>query len=209
VASQDLWIWHAFFGLPGTLNDINVLDRSPVFDDIIQGRAPKVNFKVNNHYYRMAYYLSDGIYPKWSTFIQSISLPQTPKAQLFAQHQEAVRKDVERAFGVLQARFAIVKNPALIWDKEKIGRIMRCCVILHNMIVEDERDRFTQYDTDVFESGESSRSSEVDVVSSTESLSNVGQMRGIRNQIRDQQIHHRLKADLVENIWQMFGNQDE
>jgi len=44
VASQDLWIWHAFFGLPGTLNDINVLDRSPVFDDILQGRAPKVNF---------------------------------------------------------------------------------------------------------------------------------------------------------------------
>jgi hypothetical protein len=25
VASQDLWIWHCFFGLPGTLNDINVL----------------------------------------------------------------------------------------------------------------------------------------------------------------------------------------
>ena len=37
VASQDLWIWHAFFGPPGTLNDINVLDRSPVFDDILQG----------------------------------------------------------------------------------------------------------------------------------------------------------------------------
>ena len=25
VASQDLWIWHAFFGLPGSLNDVNVL----------------------------------------------------------------------------------------------------------------------------------------------------------------------------------------
>ncbi|XP_022576063.2 uncharacterized protein LOC111216059 [Brassica napus] len=37
VASQDLWIWHAFFGPPGTLNDINVLERSPVFDDILQG----------------------------------------------------------------------------------------------------------------------------------------------------------------------------
>ncbi|CAI8586437.1 unnamed protein product [Vicia faba] len=34
VASHDLWIWHAFFGCPGTLNDINVLDRSPVFDDV-------------------------------------------------------------------------------------------------------------------------------------------------------------------------------
>ena len=31
IASYDLWIWHAFFGLPGSLNDINVLDRSPVF----------------------------------------------------------------------------------------------------------------------------------------------------------------------------------
>ena len=28
IASHDLWIWHAYFGLPGSLNDINVLDRS-------------------------------------------------------------------------------------------------------------------------------------------------------------------------------------
>ncbi|XP_048618668.1 uncharacterized protein LOC111208289 isoform X1 [Brassica napus] len=103
VASHDLWIWHAFFGPPGTLNDINVLDRSPVFDDIINGQAPQVTFSVNGNEYRLAYYLTDGIYPKWATFVQSISLPQGPKAALFAQHQEGVRKDVERAFGVLQA----------------------------------------------------------------------------------------------------------
>uniref|UniRef100_A0A0D3AM82 DDE Tnp4 domain-containing protein n=1 Tax=Brassica oleracea var. oleracea TaxID=109376 RepID=A0A0D3AM82_BRAOL len=138
VASYDLWIWHAFFGPPGTLNNINVLERSPVFDDIIKGQAPEVTFSVNGREYHLAYYLTDGIYPKWATFIQSISMPQVPKAVLFAQHQEAVRKDVERAFGVLQARFAIVKNPALFWDKAKIGNIMRACIILHNMIVEDE-----------------------------------------------------------------------
>lgn len=33
-AAYDLWIWHAFFGCPGTLNDISVLDCSPVFDDV-------------------------------------------------------------------------------------------------------------------------------------------------------------------------------
>uniref|UniRef100_A0A0D3BE11 DDE Tnp4 domain-containing protein n=1 Tax=Brassica oleracea var. oleracea TaxID=109376 RepID=A0A0D3BE11_BRAOL len=44
VASYDLWIWHAFFGAPGTMNDLNILDRSPVFDDIINGIAPQVNF---------------------------------------------------------------------------------------------------------------------------------------------------------------------
>ena len=64
VASYDLWIWHAFFGVPGTNNDINVLDRSPVFDDILQGQAPNVNFTVGGYKYTMGYYLSDGIYPE-------------------------------------------------------------------------------------------------------------------------------------------------
>ncbi|XP_010471152.1 PREDICTED: uncharacterized protein LOC104750985 [Camelina sativa] len=95
VASQDLWIWHAFFGPPGTLNDINVLDCSPVFDDILEGRAPRVSYVVNGHQYEMAYYLTDGIYPNWATFIQPITLPRGPKAKLFAQCQEACRKDVE------------------------------------------------------------------------------------------------------------------
>jgi hypothetical protein len=31
IASQDLWIWLAFFGLPGSLNDINVLNWFPLF----------------------------------------------------------------------------------------------------------------------------------------------------------------------------------
>lgn len=35
VASKDLWIWHAFFGMAGTSNDITVLDRSPLFDDLV------------------------------------------------------------------------------------------------------------------------------------------------------------------------------
>ncbi|XP_048622484.1 putative nuclease HARBI1 isoform X1 [Brassica napus] len=189
VASQDLWIWHAFFVLPGTLNDINVLDRSPVFDDILQGRAPKVKFKVNNHTYRMAYYLTDGIYPNWSTFIQSIPLPQGPKAELFAERQESTRKDVERAFGVLQSRFTIVKNPALLSDKEKIGRIMRTCVIFHNMIEDNERGGYTLTDTSEFESGESSRSSKVKRKTSF----NIGNMLGIRNEVRDSEKHDRLK----------------
>uniref|UniRef100_A0A0D3API2 Myb-like domain-containing protein n=1 Tax=Brassica oleracea var. oleracea TaxID=109376 RepID=A0A0D3API2_BRAOL len=127
VASYDLWIWHAFFGAPGTMNDLNILDRSPIFDDIFNGNAPQVNFYVNG---------TEG-------------LPQGEKNSLFAKTQETVRKDVERAFGVLQARFAVVKNPSKLWDKDKIANIMRACIILHNMIVEEERSSFTQYD--VFE----------------------------------------------------------
>nr|GEU55070.1 putative nuclease HARBI1 isoform X2 [Tanacetum cinerariifolium] len=35
VVSQDLWIWHASFGVAGANNDINVLDNSPLFNDFL------------------------------------------------------------------------------------------------------------------------------------------------------------------------------
>lgn len=30
VASQDLWFWHAFFGVVASKNDINILNQSPL-----------------------------------------------------------------------------------------------------------------------------------------------------------------------------------
>uniref|UniRef100_A0A0D3E428 Myb-like domain-containing protein n=1 Tax=Brassica oleracea var. oleracea TaxID=109376 RepID=A0A0D3E428_BRAOL len=167
----------------GTLNDINVLDRSPVFDYIIKGQAPQVTYSVNGREYNLAYYLTDG-----------------PKAVLFAQRQEAIRKDVERAFGVLQARFAIVKNPALFWDKVKIGKIMRACIILHNMIVEDERDGYTLFNLSEFLPGEDNGSSHVDLTYSTDIPPNIANMMGVRTKPRDKQMHEQLKADLVEHV---------
>jgi hypothetical protein len=140
VASQDLWIWHYFFGLPGTLNDINVLQRSPLFAKLANGEAPTCNYKVMNNEYTMGYYLADGIYPDWATFVKSVKDPQDRIEAEFAKAQEAARKDIERAFGVLQARFAIVRGPARFWDKKTLVNIMTCCVILHNMIIEDERE---------------------------------------------------------------------
>ena len=63
--------------------------------------------------------------------------------------QEAARKDVERAFGVLQARFAIVSLPCRLWTTEIMKIIMKAAIILHNMIIEDERDLslFQEYET--------------------------------------------------------------
>ena len=54
--------------------------------------------------------------------------------------QEACWKDVERAFGVLQSRFAIVAGPSCFWNKHVLHNIVIACIIMHNMIIEDERD---------------------------------------------------------------------
>ena len=86
----------------------------------------------------MGYYLADGIYPQWAAFVKTISNPTGPKKCGFAAAQESVRKDVKRAFGVLQARWGIVHGAAMMWDPEVLWQVMTCCVILHNMIVEDE-----------------------------------------------------------------------
>lgn len=71
VASKDLWIWHAFFGMPGSHNDVNVLDHSPIFDGLIHDRVPIINYEVNGHQYTLGYYLTDGIYPPWATLLQA------------------------------------------------------------------------------------------------------------------------------------------
>ena len=70
--------------MSSSYNDLNVLYRSPLLVDLFEGRVPPVNFTVNGNQYDMAYYLTNGIYPKWAIFIQSITEPQTPKARLFA-----------------------------------------------------------------------------------------------------------------------------
>ena len=82
VASYDLWIWHAFFGLLGSHNDINVLERSSVFTELAEGRAPLVNYSINGNNYTMRYYLADGIYPPWLTFVKTIPSPQGQKKSL-------------------------------------------------------------------------------------------------------------------------------
>ncbi|CAL9005567.1 unnamed protein product [Prunus brigantina] len=107
VASYDTWIWHAFFGVAGSNNDINILARSPLFNDVVNEVSRHIQYVVNGNEYNLGYYLADSIYPRWATLVKILK-----KKRLFAQKQEAYRKDVERAFRILQAQWAIARGPA-------------------------------------------------------------------------------------------------
>ena len=61
VASANLWIWHAFFGVTGSNNDINVLNQSPLFNSVLHGYAAEVQFMVSGTQYNKGYYLANDI----------------------------------------------------------------------------------------------------------------------------------------------------
>jgi hypothetical protein len=134
VGSQDLWIWHSFFSMAGLNNDINMLHRSLVFSRLTECT------NINGNPYDKGYYLADGIYPSWPTFAKTMHNHVDEKCKKIAKEQEASRKDVERAFGVFQSRWTIVRYPARTWSRERMWHVMTACVILHNIIAENKRD---------------------------------------------------------------------
>ncbi|XP_068334963.1 uncharacterized protein [Pyrus communis] len=120
----------------GAQNNLNVFAQSPVFDDLLQRKSPRCTYWVNGTKYDGAHYLADDIYPRWSTFVKTVLHMQTEKEKHFAKCQDGCRKDVERCFGILQARWAIVRFVVRMFDVEALQSIMMTCIILHNMTVE-------------------------------------------------------------------------
>ncbi|GKB33109.1 ALP1-like protein [Tanacetum coccineum] len=191
VASQDLWIWHAFFGVAGSNNDINVLRQPPVLNDLKVGKAPEVPFVANAVNYKWGYYLTDVIYPEWAVLIKSISEPRSndTKRIIYKQAHEAARKDVERAFDVLKKKWVIVRTPARSRNLKKIMHLMYTCIIL-NIMIRKEKGKTISPD---FYPEEQYR--EDDPVRSTQD-----RLRVIR-EIHDEETRLSLKADLEEHIW--------
>ncbi|KAM7494412.1 hypothetical protein LguiB_029021 [Lonicera macranthoides] len=196
VASYDTWIWNSYFGMPGVNNDLNVLARSNVFENLLHGRCPPVNYEINGNHYNMGYYLADGIYPNYATIVKSMKTPNSEKEKVFSAAQESVRKDVERAFGILQARFAIIRQPGRLWNEATLSAVMQACIILHNMIIDDERriDWDCEYD----------QIEELPPIQRDPTVIFNNYMQR-RNEMTNSVTHNRLRVDLVEHIWALHS----
>ncbi|CAJ2660065.1 unnamed protein product [Trifolium pratense] len=137
-------------GFPGMLGSID---------------SPAVQYTVNRTTYHMGYYLADGIYPEWATFVKTIPMPQGEKRKL-------------------------------------MKHIMLACIILHNMIVEDERNTYAgnfDYDhNNNFSTTEVSAGPDPNLTTLFERIAHVHERKN----------HRQLQADLVEHIWERFGHEN-
>ncbi|KAL7224560.1 hypothetical protein ACSBR1_025929 [Camellia fascicularis] len=128
------------------------------------------------------------------------SLSTRKKNKHFAEAQEAYRNDVERAFGVLQARFAIVRGLARRWDLQTLKDIMNACIILHNMIIKDERDAKGEQNID-YEQIDKIPHAQVSLEHTLDIMEFIQQ----HYCIRDRETHSQLQSDLVEHLWQIYS----
>ncbi|XP_062099775.1 uncharacterized protein LOC133805616 [Humulus lupulus] len=115
--------------------------------------------------------------------------------------QEACRKDVERAFGVLQSRFAIVAEPARLWNKRVLHDIMTSCIIMHNMIIEDERDVNATIEERV-----DVQNPEVEMLGDDDTR--FQEFLARHKKIRDKEAHIELRNTLIEHLWDEHGNSE-
>jgi hypothetical protein len=84
----------------------------------------------------MGYYRTDDIYQSWVTFVKTIPAQKIKKEDEFAKAQEACRKSFRR----LTSSVCHCSWSGLFLGQKNLNNIMTYCVILYNMIIEDERD---------------------------------------------------------------------
>jgi Plant transposon protein len=151
------------------------------------------------------------ILPCGSSFHPSLRRGRQLK-KLFCAQQEGARKAVERVFGVLFKRFHVLYRPSRLWHIEDMPAIVKTCVILHNMCVEERRMTYTgsravrlQVETSEFVDPVEG----VKLVSPPESETAACEFwRAHLDGLEDPQQHFALKNALVRHIWSSTGQED-
>jgi Plant transposon protein len=77
-ADYNTYIWHSAFGYPGSNNDINILEQSPLLAMWLDGsfhRDLDFEFTINGQQFKQLFLLADGIYPNMSRFVKTYGVP--------------------------------------------------------------------------------------------------------------------------------------
>jgi hypothetical protein len=215
MSDYHLWFWHASFGYAGSLNDLNILNLSPLLELLVDGTFTEleqssmfVPFDVAGNLFNCLFVLVDGIYPPYLRFVKGIQLPLTDAKKRYIAWQEASRKGIKRAFGNIQSRYQVMTRPFFGHSLNKICNIVSACLIMHNMFVSDRvmvGDVYARYNLgksltiDEDERIENVNGDEIDAAAGEGrrqqiGLANAGNANVVQN-VLEQQNHWRLVND--------------
>ncbi|GJR57860.1 putative ribonuclease H-like domain-containing protein [Tanacetum coccineum] len=107
-----------------------------LFDDLLDDLAHVVPYVVNGVQYRNGYYLADGIYPEWASFVKSFTVATDPKhtSGLCSNKKEAEIGDFIEAFfeGIDIANMINDESFAQLYDDDAVGL---CCLGILQLVI--------------------------------------------------------------------------
>ncbi|GJZ99503.1 ALP1-like protein isoform X1 [Tanacetum coccineum] len=109
------------------------------------------------------------------------------RADYFDDHSSSARKDVERAFGVLQGRWGLIQQPARAYEVNTLRRI-----IIHNMILEDQNMSVVDFKHVYSNPARSMQTIWIDRCET---------QRRKAKELRDRDTHISLQQNLMNHIW--------
>jgi hypothetical protein len=95
--------------------------------------------------------------------------------------------------------------PARLWKQGDVINIKQVCVILHNMIVEDEKESIREV-LDLNENPSATTVLPPEVCTNDNPNPSFAEALRINSAIKARPTHRKLKKDLIEHIWQCYGN---
>lgn len=205
---ESIWIWNLKFCFPGAMNDINILNASLLFSNVRAGKWPAYQTSkfIGSRTINCCYWVVDGIYPAYRILLKKIPSPTKKRESVFSKVQEAFRKGAERVYGVLFSRWHILSIPYRLWNRKDMNQVVRCCVILHSMIVEARKINESMRTVKIFSFDPSAEVVPVRDSVPPENQYEVAEFyREIAEKVDDKRDHEMLTNALVEAIWNRYG----
>ena len=106
--------------------------------------------------------------------------------------------------GILKQRWQVLTRPCKFWRANNIDSMMKACILLHNMIINDERAPTAE------PVAGNNNAFAIDPPVNHQQPDEVNQYRILLLQhVANENVHHSLRRDLTEHVWDFFPDEPE
>lgn len=143
IADSKLWIWGCNFESPGSISDLNILNGSSKYQDMLEWKMLALfDLEIKKRRCKLVYYLFDGIYPESAIFIETIRMESTRKEKCFSGIQEGSPKICLMRLWCSGFTLAHTGKTLYVLREKMSFLVTKTVITMHNIIVEARRDGY-------------------------------------------------------------------